>query len=63
MSGALIRLWRRAVDCRRGRHRETIECAFGVLRARCVDCDTHRAIGWVFLGVSNRRPHPWQEGA
>lgn len=52
---------RRARHCRIGDHRETVESAFGILQLRCVDCGAHRALGWVFLGVSNRKPHPWEE--
>jgi hypothetical protein len=60
----LARLWRRAVHCRRGEHRETCEVAFGVLRLRCLDCERATPLGWIYVGCSNhrRRLHraPWE---
>ena len=61
MRRALTRLWRRAAHCRFGEHRETAECAFGILQLRCVDCGLARVLGWVFLGVSNRKRPTWEE--
>lgn len=57
---ALRHLWHRAVHCRRGEHRETVAASFGVLQFRCIDCGAHRMLGWIFVGVSNRKPYPWQ---
>lgn len=70
MIWALIRLWRRlrtretpplAPHCAIDVHRDTLEPAGGyLLQLRCLDCGRTEVLGWVFAGVSNRRPQPWE---
>lgn len=60
LRAVLLRIWRRIAHCRFGEHRETAECAFGVMQLRCVDCQLARPLGWVYLHASNKKPHPWE---
>lgn len=63
MRRRLLRLWRRAVHCRRGEHRDAVGCAFGIMHLECVDCGWRQSLGFVFVGVSNRRRHEWDDAA
>jgi hypothetical protein len=58
----LHRLWRRAVYCRRGQHRETAEMTGGsLLQLRCVDCGLPTPLGWVVRGSNKLHTHfPWE---
>ena len=68
MIWALIRLFRRRrpvalPPCCTGasEHTDTLEVVGGtVLRWRCLDCGRIAFVGWVFTGVSNRKPHTWE---
>jgi hypothetical protein len=56
-------LWRRAVYCRRGHHRQVDVCVFGELRLVCLDCPYIRTLGYVRpLGTNKLADHfPWEE--
>lgn len=58
----LYALWRRAVYCRRGLHREAVHPDPLLLSWRCVDCGCQRVIGLVFRDSNHQRQphHPWE---
>lgn len=61
MKRRLLRLWRRAVYCRRGVHRDSVTCALGTMHWECVHCGTRAAIGFVFRGSNKIHQHwPWE---
>lgn len=60
MANRLTWLWRRLTHCPRGDHRDTVECEFGILQYRCLDCGALDVLGFVFLHVSNKAPHHYR---
>ena len=52
-------LWRRAVYCRRGQHRETTVCVFGELRLVCLDCAWAYTLGRVSPFGTNKLADRW----